>query len=393
MWEIARLGDVCKIVSGNSIPAKKKEDLYSGSSGTPYVATKDVSFDGEINYDNGVAIPSEHLNNFKICKANSTLICAEGGSAGRKIAFSTVDCCYVNKLFALYPNEKIIPKYVYYWALSEPFQSQFRSSLQGLIGGVSLSKIKQFTFAFPPLAEQQRIVAKLDAAFAGIDKVVALSEKNIANAESLYAYAIDKAFTPFSDKANSIGTHSDISYGYTAKASFDKGSHKFLRITDIQDNAVDWEMVPYCDVEEKKLERVLLHDGDIVFTRTGATTGKSFLVENPANAVFASYLIRVSVNRDVLLPRYVMHFFQSASYWQQVNEGISGAAQGGFNSSKLAELHIPIISKEEQLNLVSSLDEIYRKSNLLAQIYVAKLECLNALKSAILTQELQREAA
>ena len=114
MWETMTLEKVCKIISGNSIPAKKKEEYYTDVEGMPYVATKDVGFDGAINYKNGVFIPDEYLSGFKISPAFATLVCAEGGSAGRKIAFSTEECCFVNKLFSLQPNENIIPKFIYY---------------------------------------------------------------------------------------------------------------------------------------------------------------------------------------------------------------------------------------------------------------------------------------
>ena len=145
--------------------------------------------------------------------------------------------------------------------------------------------------------------------------------------------------------------------------------------------------MPYCEVETKKLPSVLLNDGDIVFARTGATTGKSFLVENPVDSVFASYLIRLSIDKKVFLPKYVMHYFQSAAYWQQVNEGISGAAQGGFNATKLRELRIPIINKTEQLEVVQKLDLINEQSASLQNTYALKMHALNSLKSAILSSE------
>ncbi|MGO7537939.1 hypothetical protein ACC680_05045 [Rhizobium ruizarguesonis] len=82
-----------------------------------------------------------------------------------------------------------------------------------------------------------------------------------------------------------------IDYGVTASANFSDGDAKFLRITDIQDNKVDWATVPYCAAPAKKLANAMLRDGDIVFARTGATTGKSFLLKKPpSHAVFASYL-------------------------------------------------------------------------------------------------------
>ena len=84
MLKISKLGDVCKIQSGNSIPVKEKEALYRNiNEGLPYVATKDIGFDGVIDYENGVCIPSNHSSKFRKSKKNSILICAEGGSAGR----------------------------------------------------------------------------------------------------------------------------------------------------------------------------------------------------------------------------------------------------------------------------------------------------------------------
>ena len=85
-----------------------------------------------------------------------------------------------------------------------------------------------------------------------------------------------------------------VEYGITAPASEAPIGPKFLQITDIQNGSVDWSSVPFCKADEQKLKSSRLISGDIVFARTGATTGKSFLIRAcPENAVFASYLIRV----------------------------------------------------------------------------------------------------
>ncbi len=161
-------------------------------------------------------------------------------------------------------------------------------------------------------------------------------------------------------KVEKLGDVSKINYGYTEKASFKEVGPKFLRITDIQDNNVDWETVPYCKIEKSELPRYILHDGDIVFARTGATTGKSFLIKNPPSAVFASYLIRLQIlDLKKLLPDYLILFFQTQTYWDKIQVGISGSAQGGFNASKLAELEIPIPPLPEQQRIVSLLDETF----------------------------------
>ena len=179
MMATQTLNRVCKIVSGNSVPAKIKADLFTGVQGMPYVATKDIGFDGTINYKNGVYIPDAYLSKFKISPSCSTLLCAEGGSAGRKIAFSENECCFVNKLYSLQANKEFVPKFIYYYTLGNEFQFQFKESLQGLIGGVSLSKIRNFHITYPPISEQKRIVEKLDTAMSKIDEAIIIIKENV----------------------------------------------------------------------------------------------------------------------------------------------------------------------------------------------------------------------
>jgi type I restriction enzyme S subunit len=152
---------------------------------------------------------------------------------------------------------------------------------------------------------------------------------------------------------------SEISYGYTTKASFDIDGPRFLRITDIQEGKVDWNKVPSCDISEADYIKHKLQVNDIVFARTGATTGKSFLITQCENSVAASYLIRVRINSDELLPEFLSHFFQSKAYWDAISIGTSGSAQGGVNASKLGSLIIPLAPPEEQKHIVAILDQAF----------------------------------
>jgi type I restriction enzyme S subunit len=156
-----------------------------------------------------------------------------------------------------------------------------------------------------------------------------------------------------------LGAVSTIKYGYTESASNEPIGPRFLRITDIQDEHVDWENVPYCKIESSEFPKYRLTSGDIVFARTGATTGKSFLVDNPPDAVFASYLIRLRLLEKKLMPEFVALFFQTAGYWKSIKDGSSGSAQGGFNASKLGALSIPIPPIPEQQRIVGILDEAF----------------------------------
>ena len=131
----------------------------------------------------------------------------------------------------------------------------------------------------------------------------------------------------------------------------------------------------------------MLQTGDIVFARTGATTGKSYLVKNPPQAVFASYLIRVQLKLSELLPEFLYLFFQTKTYWNEVNKGLYGSAQGGFNASKLGSLIISYpFSIEEQKTIISELESVKKETQRLEAIYQRKITCLDELKKSLLQQ-------
>ena len=101
-----------------------------------------------------------------------------------------------------------------------------------------------------------------------------------------------------------------IQYGYNAPA-LEKGVIRMVRISDIQDNKVVWDTVPFCMIEEQDIETYLLEENDILFARTGGTVGKSFLVEEvPLESIYAGYLIRTRYS-SLLCPHYMKAFMES----------------------------------------------------------------------------------
>ena len=91
-------------------------------------------------------------------------------------------------------GSEMVSKYVYYYTLSNEFQSQFKKAIHGLIGGVSLSKIKGFQITYPSFSEQQRIVTKLDTAFSEIDKSLIATNNNFKNTERLFQNYLTEVF-------------------------------------------------------------------------------------------------------------------------------------------------------------------------------------------------------
>lgn len=155
-----------------------------------------------------------------------------------------------------------------------------------------------------------------------------------------------------------LGDVTKNQYGYTAKALKNDTLPKMLRITDIQDGAVNWCEVPNCEIDDEQKKKYLLQDNDIVIARTGATTGKSYIVSNPINSVFASYLIRLQLAKPINV-RYLYYFLQSDLYWQQISDLSAGIAQPGVNSSKLKRMPFPLPPLNEQQRIVALLDELF----------------------------------
>ena len=164
-WVWTRLSDVADIYIGNSISETEKNAKYTNVVGRNYIGTKDVGFDNKVFYNNGVAIPKEYEQNFRIALKDSILMCIEGGSAGKKVAILNQDVCFGNKLCCLSPFIEI-GKYIYFYLQSPSFIDMFNQNKAGIIGGVSIAKVKNILIPLPPLKEQCRIIHRLEELYA-----------------------------------------------------------------------------------------------------------------------------------------------------------------------------------------------------------------------------------
>ena len=149
-----------------------------------------------------------------------------------------------------------------------------------------------------------------------------------------------------------------IHYGFTASAT-SSGTYHLLRITDIKESGVDWSSVPYCQIAEEDAKKFNLSEGDIVIARTGGTIGKSFLIQNKdCSSVFASYLIRVIPDANLVFPEFLIKFMESPTYWSQLSKASRGTGQPNVNTKSLGALLVPLPPIEEQRRIVARLNEL-----------------------------------
>ena len=172
-----------------------------------------------------------------------------------------------------------------------------------------------------------------------------------------------------------------IQYGYNAPA-LEKGVIRMVRISDIQDNKVVWDTVPFCMIEEQDIETYLLEENDILFARTGGTVGKSFLVEEvPLESIYAGYLIRTRYS-SLLCPHYMKAFMESQLYWEQLKNGTIATAQPNCNGKTLAKMLLPIPPINEQKRII---EKLHRISSLVER-YSKSQDALNLINTQIYDQ-------
>ncbi len=153
-----------------------------------------------------------------------------------------------------------------------------------------------------------------------------------------------------------------IQYGYNAPAK-DKGRIKMVRISDIQNNIVLWDTVPYCEIAESDIGTYLLQTNDILFARTGGTVGKSYLVQEvPEEAIYAGYLIRTRYSQW-LCPQYLKFFMESELYWSQLRNGTIATAQPNCNGKTLGKMLLPIPPLSEQYRIVEKVNALFDYCN------------------------------
>lgn len=359
------IGKIAKIFNGNSISVAEKDKHYRGVSGTPYIGTAEVGFDTAIDYCSCVAIPNEKVGAFKIAKAGTPLVCAEGGSAGRKIGITDRPVCFGNKLFAIEVSADWDGRFLFYFCQSDMFQQQFRTLMTGMIGGVSIKKFKEIKIPTFPLIEQKRIVCILDQAFEHITKAKINAERNLSNTNTLTSQELRTMLAHGREGwfDTTIGEQITLQRGYD--------------ITKSQQRAGDIPVVSSSGIKSYHNEPKVRGPG-VVIGRKG-TLGSSFYLDCDFWPHDTSLYVRDFKGNN---PRFVYYVFCGLD----VKHLDSGSANPALNRNVVHELPVkwpPLASQEE---FCTFLDKLSEGSKLLADAYRKKIRRLDELKQSILHQ-------
>ena len=320
-----------------------------------------------------------------------------------------VKSCVGRGLAAIRGLGGIEPLFILY--LMRTFEDEIAGKGTGTtFDAITGNQLKTFEIPLPPLPEQRRIVAEIEEVFTKLDTGIDALHKVQAQLKRYRQSVLKAAFEgklteawraehqdeiePASPIVSNLSAGwrwvtvdeiaQRIHYGYTESATEDAIGPKFLRITDIQNNSVNWDSVPYCRIDEVKQEQYLLKENDLVFARTGATVGKSFLIQGSIpDAVFASYLIRIVLEEEIYA-KYVYAFFQSQSYWMQIHQGKLGSGQPNVNAKILSQITLPLPSFSEQKAIVSEIERRLSVADEVEKTVAAELKRAEQLRQSIL---------
>ena len=248
----------------------------------------------------------------------------------------------VYTVFEIIDEKQLIPEYLMLWFSRPEFDRYARFKSHGSVREVmDWDEMCKVELPVPPYEKQKEIVDGYKA----ITERIALKQKINDNLEAqLRAYY--KEFT--SSNALTVGKLKDyttMQYGYTATATNSPIGSKFLRITDITQNSIDWNTVPYCPITKENHEKYVLSEGDVVVARTGATVGVAKMIgKNIPDSVFASFLVRIRPIDD----DYKYYFglaITSADFLEFVQTNAGGSAQPQANPPLLGQFELSIPNK------------------------------------------------
>lgn len=398
-----KLSEIGEVFNGNSINEKVKKDKYTDLlEGMPFIATKDVGFDSSIDYENGVRIPFDERSNFKIVPSNTPLICAEGGSAGRKIAFTNQEVCFGNKLFALVSNDNVDSKYVYYYYFSSNFQSHFTTEMAGIIGGVSMNKFKNIEIPIPPLPEQRRIVAILDEAFAGISRAKTLAEQNLNNAKELFESYLKQAFEnkvhgQFFETLDSL-CELIIDCEHKTAPTQDTG-YPSIRTPNIGKGELILENVNRVSYETylKWTRRAVPKADDLILARE-APAGNIAVIPDNIEVCLGQRTVLLRPKKDRLISKYLAYLILSKEVQEILLSHSTGATVQHINMKDIRAFKIYNLSDlNEQISVVQKLDALKSETKKLEVVYQKRIDDSEELKKSILQKafagELKTEKA
>ena len=390
-WQTKNLGEICEIELGKT-PARANSAFWDEKreTGNVWLSIADL-----LNAEENIVVDSKEYVSDKgaaICKLvpKGTLLVSFKLTLGR-LAFAGRDV-FTNEAIAALTifNERELSKEFLYYCLT--FFDWVKAAENDVkLKGMTLNKakLKVMPVSFPPLAEQQRIVGLLDEAFEGLATANANAEKNLQNARALFESHLQSVFTQRCPGwvEKKLGDLIQIQNGYAFKSTnYTDVGYFVIRISNVQDGEITLANPRFIKLADKKLERFILNDGDILISLTGNIGRVGIIQEDQLPAVLNQRVARITVKDQSADRDFLYRFLLSRTFRESLQEAGHGAAQQNVSTKEIEDVRLSLPEKKEQRRIVEEFDNFADETHHLARLYEQKLAALEALKKSLLHQ-------
>ena len=387
MWKHCTLGEVCAATQGVQIT--KSNQISNAKDGYKrYLYISDFKHDKKLKYVEDI-YPKKNVS-------PNDLIVSNTGSQGE--VYRGIDGILSNNLFKVSVDSTLVDKDFLFHFLKSPLFIDFqnertRGSTQPHMGHKNFLSTP---ISLPPLAEQERIVAKLDAAFAEIDEAVNAAIAKETEVKKLKASFLSSSLTgdavmwktqKLSDvieKGETVNptTNPDTKFSYIDVSSVDRKNFSISKIQTLRGK------------DAPSRARRLVKTGDVLFATIRPTLQRIAIVPEKLNGEVCStgYIVLRS-KASIICNKFIFYYMLSEKVNTQMEAMQTGASYPAVNDTQVKNLHVSFPSLSEQKLIVSRLDRAFSELKNANEAIVKSKANYLALKSAILSQELQPSEA
>lgn len=388
-WEVKRLVEVTDLITCG---VAKRPDYVE--KGIPFLSARNVK-NGEVIWRKYQYVSEEtHLALTKNNKPElGDILYTRVGSYGEAaIIEKDIEFSIFVSLTLIKPKPFLLNSFLKYYLNSPNIKQLASDNISGSgVGNLNVGTVREFPIPIPPLPEQQRIVAILDAAFASIATAKANTEQNLKNARALFDSYLHEVFADYwktCDLVTLTDLTTDITDGDHMPPPKAPNGVSFITIGNIVKDTRTIDFSNTFSVSQEYFDKLKVSKkpkyGDVLYTVTGSF-GIPVLITENRDFCFQRHIGLVRPKPDVN-SEWIYYLLMSPQIVKQANDGATGTAQKTVSLKLLRGFQVPLVKLENQQTTVKKLNAIQKETQRLETLYQRKLTALDELKKALLHQ-------